>query len=193
MRLSGLQKDVISLYRQCLRECRKKPQATREHFKAFARYIVEELVNVNGADANVDSEPNSKRTSSLINGILAPSSFCCAKASGSSRFTRLQGSRTSNDDCICSFLPEQPSMRPSTRPWTSHPSHLLAVASCNRRQRLDRHVRWIRSSHHHSLQFQLSTCLALLPGNPFFGWMDDVCNQLSLERKPAPSAQNQNW
>ncbi|KAH6604687.1 hypothetical protein Trco_006394 [Trichoderma cornu-damae] len=26
MRLSGLQKEVLALYRQCLRECRRKPQ-----------------------------------------------------------------------------------------------------------------------------------------------------------------------
>ncbi|KAK0657444.1 hypothetical protein B0T16DRAFT_488584 [Cercophora newfieldiana] len=37
MRLSGLQKEILSLYRQCLRECRKKPEATRSHFQAFAR------------------------------------------------------------------------------------------------------------------------------------------------------------
>ncbi|PNY26890.1 Uncharacterized protein TCAP_03182 [Tolypocladium capitatum] len=37
MRLSGLQKDVLSLYRQCLRESRKKPKSTRPHFEAFAR------------------------------------------------------------------------------------------------------------------------------------------------------------
>lgn len=36
-RLSGLQKEVLGLYRKCLRECRKKPEATRAHFKAFAR------------------------------------------------------------------------------------------------------------------------------------------------------------
>ncbi|KAH8788318.1 complex 1 protein-domain-containing protein [Diaporthe sp. PMI_573] len=36
-RLSGLQKEVLSLYRQCLRETRKKPDATRKHFQAFAR------------------------------------------------------------------------------------------------------------------------------------------------------------
>ncbi|KAK4168801.1 complex 1 protein-domain-containing protein [Cladorrhinum sp. PSN259] len=36
-RLSGLQKEVLSLYRQCLRECRKKPEATRMHFRSFAR------------------------------------------------------------------------------------------------------------------------------------------------------------
>lgn len=28
MRLSGLQKEVLALYRQCLRECRKKPQVS---------------------------------------------------------------------------------------------------------------------------------------------------------------------
>ncbi|KAH8177656.1 complex 1 protein (LYR family) domain-containing protein [Sarocladium implicatum] len=37
MRLSGLQKEVLGLYRQCLRESRKKPQDARIHFKNFAR------------------------------------------------------------------------------------------------------------------------------------------------------------
>ncbi|KAK5987575.1 Succinate dehydrogenase assembly factor 1 [Cladobotryum mycophilum] len=37
MRLSGLQKEVLALYRQCLRESRKKPQSTRPHFEKFAR------------------------------------------------------------------------------------------------------------------------------------------------------------
>ncbi|KAI0889682.1 complex 1 protein-domain-containing protein, partial [Annulohypoxylon maeteangense] len=37
MRLSGLQKEVLSLYRNCLRESRKKPVATRPHFESFAR------------------------------------------------------------------------------------------------------------------------------------------------------------
>ncbi|KAL7936875.1 hypothetical protein V8C35DRAFT_277384 [Trichoderma chlorosporum] len=37
MRLSGLQKEVLALYRQCLRECRKKPQSTRAHFEKFVR------------------------------------------------------------------------------------------------------------------------------------------------------------
>ncbi|KAK4132310.1 hypothetical protein BT67DRAFT_385771 [Trichocladium antarcticum] len=50
MRLSGLQKDVISLYRQCLRECRKKPQATREHFKAFARTEFEKNIKLDKRD-----------------------------------------------------------------------------------------------------------------------------------------------
>ncbi|KAF4466629.1 Found in Mitochondrial Proteome [Fusarium albosuccineum] len=36
-RLSGLQKEVLALYRNCLRESRKKPQATRPHFESFAR------------------------------------------------------------------------------------------------------------------------------------------------------------
>ncbi|KAK8143897.1 hypothetical protein MY1884_006580 [Beauveria asiatica] len=37
MRLSGLQKEVLALYRHCLRESRKKPEATRPHFQAFVR------------------------------------------------------------------------------------------------------------------------------------------------------------
>ncbi|KAM4059461.1 complex 1 protein (LYR family) domain-containing protein [Hirsutella rhossiliensis] len=37
MRLSGLQKEVLALYRQCLREARKKPESTRPHFESFAR------------------------------------------------------------------------------------------------------------------------------------------------------------
>ncbi|KAF4947286.1 hypothetical protein FGADI_10595 [Fusarium gaditjirri] len=37
-RLSGLQKEVLALYRNCLRESRKKPQATRSHFESFARH-----------------------------------------------------------------------------------------------------------------------------------------------------------
>ncbi len=54
MRLSGLQRDVLSLYRKCLREARKKPkviakasnpsislttQIVRPHFEDFARYV----------------------------------------------------------------------------------------------------------------------------------------------------------
>ncbi|KZF24644.1 hypothetical protein L228DRAFT_245630 [Xylona heveae TC161] len=37
MRLSGLQKEVLALYRRCLREAAKKPIESRDNFKAFAR------------------------------------------------------------------------------------------------------------------------------------------------------------
>ncbi|KAI6275595.1 hypothetical protein MCOR27_001628 [Pyricularia oryzae] len=37
MRLSGLQKEVLSLYRSTLREIRKKPETSRQHFRDFAR------------------------------------------------------------------------------------------------------------------------------------------------------------
>ncbi|QPH00344.1 hypothetical protein C2857_003796 [Epichloe festucae Fl1] len=37
MRHSGLQKEVLGLYRHCLRESRKKPVSTRSHFEQFAR------------------------------------------------------------------------------------------------------------------------------------------------------------
>ncbi|CAH0019454.1 unnamed protein product [Clonostachys rhizophaga] len=39
MRLSGLQKEVLALYRRCLRESRKKPESTRAHFEQFARLV----------------------------------------------------------------------------------------------------------------------------------------------------------
>ena len=37
MRLSGLQKDVLKLYRHCLRAARKKPEHARENFRAVAK------------------------------------------------------------------------------------------------------------------------------------------------------------
>ncbi|KAL1895861.1 hypothetical protein Sste5346_004958 [Sporothrix stenoceras] len=37
MRLSGLQREVLSLYRSCLRASRQKPEASRPHFEAYAR------------------------------------------------------------------------------------------------------------------------------------------------------------
>ncbi|KAK1783650.1 hypothetical protein QBC45DRAFT_474261 [Copromyces sp. CBS 386.78] len=49
-RLSGLQKEVLGLYRKCLRECRKKPEATRAHFKAFARTEFEKNIKVDKRD-----------------------------------------------------------------------------------------------------------------------------------------------
>ncbi|KAF2405458.1 hypothetical protein EJ06DRAFT_468742 [Trichodelitschia bisporula] len=36
-RLSGLQREVLGLYRRALRAARRKPEETREHFKTFAR------------------------------------------------------------------------------------------------------------------------------------------------------------
>ncbi|KAK5658743.1 hypothetical protein OQA88_1552 [Cercophora sp. LCS_1] len=50
MRLSGLQKEILSLYRQCLRECRKKPESTRAHFQTFARHEFDKNINVDKRD-----------------------------------------------------------------------------------------------------------------------------------------------
>lgn len=36
-KFSGLQRDVLSLYRRCLRASRKKPEDTRRNFIEFAR------------------------------------------------------------------------------------------------------------------------------------------------------------
>ncbi|KAA6415407.1 MAG: heat repeat protein [Lasallia pustulata] len=37
MRLSGLQREVLSLYRKCFREARKKPADARQNFRSYAR------------------------------------------------------------------------------------------------------------------------------------------------------------
>ncbi|KAL2020743.1 hypothetical protein VTK56DRAFT_8043 [Thermocarpiscus australiensis] len=50
MRLSGLQKEVLSLYRHCLRECRKKPEATRINFEAFARREFDKHIKIDKRD-----------------------------------------------------------------------------------------------------------------------------------------------
>ncbi|KAK8140235.1 hypothetical protein PG984_000301 [Apiospora sp. TS-2023a] len=69
MRLSGLQKDVLSLYRQCLRAARAKPevlllpgksglvtytnlrkQATRSNFKTFARSEMNKSIQIDKRD-----------------------------------------------------------------------------------------------------------------------------------------------
>ncbi|KAK0733930.1 complex 1 protein-domain-containing protein [Lasiosphaeria miniovina] len=50
MRLSGLQKEVVGLYRRCLRECRKKPLATRPHFQEFARHEFDKNVKIDKRD-----------------------------------------------------------------------------------------------------------------------------------------------
>lgn len=49
-RLSGLQKDVLSLYRSCLRAARQKPADTRPNFEAFARREFEKNINMNKKD-----------------------------------------------------------------------------------------------------------------------------------------------
>ena len=49
-RLSGLQKDVLVLYRRCLRACRAKPVETRLNFKAFARREFDKHMDLNKKD-----------------------------------------------------------------------------------------------------------------------------------------------
>ncbi|KAH8657530.1 hypothetical protein BGZ60DRAFT_383722 [Tricladium varicosporioides] len=50
MRYSGLQKEVLNLYRMCLRESRKKPVTTRSHFEAFARSEFEKSIRLDKKD-----------------------------------------------------------------------------------------------------------------------------------------------
>jgi len=49
-RLSGLQKDVLSLYRRCLRACRQKPADTRPNFESFTRKEFEKTRTLNKKD-----------------------------------------------------------------------------------------------------------------------------------------------
>lgn len=49
-RLSGLQRDVLSLYRQCLRAARQKPASTRAHFQAFARHEFDKHIKLDKKD-----------------------------------------------------------------------------------------------------------------------------------------------
>ncbi|PMD39717.1 complex 1 protein-like protein [Hyaloscypha variabilis F] len=50
MRLSGLQRDVLSLYRKCLRESRKKDAIARPHFESFARQEFEKSIGLDKKD-----------------------------------------------------------------------------------------------------------------------------------------------
>ncbi|EER24737.1 complex 1 protein (LYR family) protein [Coccidioides posadasii C735 delta SOWgp] len=56
MRLSGLQRQVLALYRQCLREIRKKPvlitkpQGSQANFKRYARQEFQKNRDVNRKD-----------------------------------------------------------------------------------------------------------------------------------------------
>ncbi|KAI5369316.1 Putative complex 1 LYR protein [Septoria linicola] len=49
-RLSGLQRDVLALYRNCLRAARKKPAQNRGNFESFARREFEKNIHVDRKD-----------------------------------------------------------------------------------------------------------------------------------------------
>ncbi|KAJ2340895.1 hypothetical protein IWW50_006399 [Coemansia erecta] len=49
-KLSGLQKDVLRLYRDCLRAVRKKPEESRPRFYAFARREFERNLDIKRTD-----------------------------------------------------------------------------------------------------------------------------------------------
>ncbi|KAH8760807.1 hypothetical protein BGZ57DRAFT_586279 [Hyaloscypha finlandica] len=50
MRYSGLQREVLSLYRKCLRESRKKDVIVRPHFESFARTEFEKGIGLDKKD-----------------------------------------------------------------------------------------------------------------------------------------------
>ncbi|KAI5811530.1 complex 1 protein-domain-containing protein [Peziza echinospora] len=49
-KLTGLQRDVLSLYRACLRQVRLKPVDTRDNFRNFAREEFHKHINLNKKD-----------------------------------------------------------------------------------------------------------------------------------------------
>ncbi|KAJ5712366.1 hypothetical protein N7493_008834 [Penicillium malachiteum] len=51
-RLSGLQRDVLSLYRKCLRAIRTKPTESRSNFKRYARAEFQKHISVSKKDFN---------------------------------------------------------------------------------------------------------------------------------------------
>ncbi|KAL3441145.1 complex 1 protein-domain-containing protein [Aspergillus insuetus] len=51
-RLSGLQREVLSLYRKCLREIRKKPVDSRSNFKSYTRAEFNNHLSVSKKDFN---------------------------------------------------------------------------------------------------------------------------------------------
>ena len=49
-RLSGLQRDVLALYRRCLRAARSKPMGSRPNFESFARREFERHLELDKKD-----------------------------------------------------------------------------------------------------------------------------------------------
>lgn len=49
-RLSGLQRDVLALYRECLRLARQKPAESRSHFLDYTRHEFRKAMNVDRKD-----------------------------------------------------------------------------------------------------------------------------------------------
>lgn len=49
-RFSGIQRDVLSLYRQCLRQIDKKPEERQVHFRQFARAEFEKHLSLDKKD-----------------------------------------------------------------------------------------------------------------------------------------------
>ncbi|PMD19789.1 hypothetical protein NA56DRAFT_574994 [Hyaloscypha hepaticicola] len=50
MKYSGLQREVLSLYRKCLRGCRTKDATARPHFESFTRTEFEKGIGLDKKD-----------------------------------------------------------------------------------------------------------------------------------------------
>lgn len=119
MKLSGLQREVLALYRKCLRESAKKPEVSRDAsfirrknrwfdagFLTIAEYKIAfqdicevwfvqsfVLLNLQLSGTCADTaivETSSGRALGWTRRILAPSSICCGKVRDSSRCMQVQ-------------------------------------------------------------------------------------------------------
>lgn len=158
MRLSGLQKEVLTLYRQCLRESRKKPKvctparapatvpppadpscAASTELAASLRALCQvrpsppaparELAETDAGNA---AEANSPRACPLTDATLPPSSSSSARGAGSSTSTPPPASRMSGEPRTGSSCRLARRRRPS--PWPSisvgPSSGVCAAPSC---------------------------------------------------------------
>ncbi|KAM3513984.1 hypothetical protein MY11210_002416 [Beauveria gryllotalpidicola] len=86
MRLSGLQKEVLALYRHCLRESRKKPEVSAVPLTTTPTALNHIFKPLRGQ--------NLQRVEILTSETLQPLSFYCAKENVSFKYTPLKESRT---------------------------------------------------------------------------------------------------
>ncbi|KAI0135068.1 hypothetical protein F4814DRAFT_436862 [Daldinia grandis] len=111
MRLSGLQKDVLSLYRKCLRESRKKPvQLSQRATEALFRPpLLEPLVGERQRQRRISRKKNGVRVSRRL-----PSRGTGESTSGGKQYSSMQVPEFIEDHPYWSILrqPQIPNMKP---------------------------------------------------------------------------------
>ncbi|KAK8204332.1 hypothetical protein M8818_005177 [Zalaria obscura] len=97
-RLSGLQRDVLSLYRQCLRAARNKTE-----FRSV-RTVQDSSPRRNSAANFIDADRSSANMLPLTRKTLVLSNTCYGKATGNSRSTNHQESVISDYDSPSHYI-----------------------------------------------------------------------------------------